>query len=109
MSKLIRQSVTFKASPHEVYEALMDSRKHAKFTHGGAKISRKVGGEIMAFAIRMREGLAAVETKPWEKELREFCKLGFIEDRDDRLRVGGGERCWPHLVAIVVIGTRRFS
>ena len=49
MSKLIRQSVTFKATPHAVYEALMDSRKHAKFTNGGAKISRKVGGEIMAF------------------------------------------------------------
>ena len=49
MSKLIRQSVTFKAAPHAVYEALMDSRKHAKFTHGGAKISRKVGGAIMAF------------------------------------------------------------
>lgn len=49
MSKLIRQRVTFKAAPHAVYEALMDSRKHAKFTNGGAKISRKVGGEIMAF------------------------------------------------------------
>jgi uncharacterized protein YndB with AHSA1/START domain len=49
MSKLIRQSVTFKATPHAVYEALMDSRKHAKFTGGGAKISRKVGGEIMAY------------------------------------------------------------
>ncbi len=28
MSKTIRQSVTFKATPHQVYEALMDSRKH---------------------------------------------------------------------------------
>ena len=49
MSKLIRQSVTFRATPHEVYEALMDSRKHAKFTRSAAKISRKVGGEIMAY------------------------------------------------------------
>ena len=49
MSKPIRQSVTFKASPHQVYEALMDSRMHARFTRGGARISRKVGGEIMAF------------------------------------------------------------
>jgi activator of HSP90 ATPase len=49
MSKLIRQSVMFKTTPHEVYEALMDSRKHAKFTGGAAKISRKVGGEIMAY------------------------------------------------------------
>jgi len=42
-------------------------------------------GEIMAFAIRMREGLAAVEMEPWEKELREFRELGFIENRDDRI------------------------
>jgi activator of HSP90 ATPase len=44
MSKVIRQSVTFKASPLEVYEALMDEKKHSSFTGGGAKISRKVGG-----------------------------------------------------------------
>ena len=49
MSKLIRQTVTFTASPHAVYEALMDSRKHAKFTQGAARISRKVGGAISAY------------------------------------------------------------
>jgi len=49
MSKLIRQSVTFKATPHAVYEALMDSRRHAAFTGEAAKISRKVGGPIMAY------------------------------------------------------------
>jgi activator of HSP90 ATPase len=46
MSKNIKQSVTFKASPHEVYELLMDSKKHAEFTGGGAKISRKAGGKF---------------------------------------------------------------
>ena len=49
MSKLIHQTVTFKASPHEVYEALMDSKKHAAFTGGKARISREVGGKIMAY------------------------------------------------------------
>jgi hypothetical protein len=49
MSKLIRQKVIFKASPHDVYEALMDSRKHAAFTGGRAKISRSVGGSIHAY------------------------------------------------------------
>jgi len=47
--KTIRQSITFKASPHEVYEALMDSRRHAKFTGEKARISRKVGGKFMAY------------------------------------------------------------
>ena len=49
MPKTIRQSVTFKATPHAVYEALMDSRKHARFTGDAASISRKVGGTRLAF------------------------------------------------------------
>jgi activator of HSP90 ATPase len=45
----ISQSVTFKASPHDIYEALLDSRKHARFTGGKAYISRRVGGKFSAF------------------------------------------------------------
>ena len=48
-TKTIKQSVTIKASPHDVYEALMDSKKHAKFTGGKATISREVGGKFTAF------------------------------------------------------------
>jgi activator of HSP90 ATPase len=48
-TKTIRQSVTIKASPHNVYEALMDSKQHAEFTGGRAAISRKVGGKFTAF------------------------------------------------------------
>src|SRR3989442_12071229 len=48
-TKTIRQSVLFKASPHEVYELLMDSRKHAGFTGEGAEISREVGGRVSAY------------------------------------------------------------
>jgi activator of HSP90 ATPase len=49
VSRTIRQSVTFKVTPHQVYEALMDSRQHAAFTGDEAQISQEVGGEIMAF------------------------------------------------------------
>ena len=45
-TRTIRQSVTFKASPREVYEVLMDSRKHSKFTGDKAIISRRVGGKF---------------------------------------------------------------
>jgi activator of HSP90 ATPase len=48
-TRTIRQSVTIKASPHDVYEALMDSKKHAKFTGGKASISREVGGKFTAY------------------------------------------------------------
>ena len=49
MSNPIHQTVVFKASPHDVYETLMDSQKHAALTDGKASISRDVGGEIMAY------------------------------------------------------------
>ena len=49
MSKIIQQTVTFNASPHEVYEALMDSEKHAAFTGGKAAISRAVGGTFVVY------------------------------------------------------------
>ena len=48
-TKTVRQTITFKAPPHDVYEALMDSRKHSKFTGDKASISRKVGGKFSAF------------------------------------------------------------
>jgi activator of HSP90 ATPase len=48
-TKTIKQSVTFRARPHDVYEALMDSEKHARFTSGEAHISREVGGKFSAF------------------------------------------------------------
>ena len=49
MDKNIRQTVTFKASPHEVYEALMDEKKHAVFIGSDARISRKVGGKFVIY------------------------------------------------------------
>jgi len=45
----IGQSATFKSNPHEVYEMLMNSRKHSKFTGAKASISRKVGGKFSAY------------------------------------------------------------
>ena len=49
MARVIRQSATFHATPHAVYEALMDSRQHTSFTGSPARMSRKVGGAISAF------------------------------------------------------------
>jgi len=49
ITKAIRQVATFKATPHEVYEALMDETLHGKFTGSPAKISRTVGGKFSIF------------------------------------------------------------
>jgi activator of HSP90 ATPase len=48
-TKTVRQTVTFKATPHEIYEMLMDSGKHARFTGDKATISRTVGGRFSVY------------------------------------------------------------
>ena len=48
--KPIRQTITFKATPHDVYEMLMDSARHAEFTGDRAVISRKAGGTFSVFS-----------------------------------------------------------
>jgi len=41
--KNIRQSVTFRVKPHEIYEVLMDANKHSKLTGSEVRIDRNVG------------------------------------------------------------------
>src|SRR5438045_8578201 len=48
-TKIIRQSATLSATPKHVYEALIDSAKHARFTGERAKINRKVGGRFSCY------------------------------------------------------------
>jgi uncharacterized protein YndB with AHSA1/START domain len=45
----IDQTVTLSATPEEVYDALLDSKKHSEMTGSPAKISAKVGGKINAW------------------------------------------------------------
>lgn len=47
-TKTLQQTVTFKASPRQVYDMLMDSKKHQSLSGEPAKISRKVGGKFTA-------------------------------------------------------------
>jgi activator of HSP90 ATPase len=45
----IKQKAKFKASPEEVYELLMDSKKHSAFTGAKAKIGKKEGDPYSAY------------------------------------------------------------
>jgi activator of HSP90 ATPase len=45
-TRTIRQQVTFKGAPHDVYELLMDEKKHGKFSQSKTTVSRKVGGKV---------------------------------------------------------------
>ena len=48
-TKTIEQTATFRASPHDVYEALMDAEKHSQFTGAPASVSREIGGSFAAY------------------------------------------------------------
>ena len=48
-TKTLRQTVTFRASPREVYDMLMDSKKHQSLSGVRAQISKKVGGRFTAW------------------------------------------------------------
>lgn len=48
-TKKIQQTVSIKAKPAEVFEALMDSKKHCLFTGAKARISQKKGGTFSAY------------------------------------------------------------
>ena len=48
-TKIIEQEIVIKTTPHEIYEAFMDSKIHSKFTEGKAKISREIGGSFSVF------------------------------------------------------------
>jgi activator of HSP90 ATPase len=47
--KSIEQVVTFRATPVQVFEALMDSARHAAFTGEPAQISHEVGGAVSCY------------------------------------------------------------
>jgi uncharacterized protein YndB with AHSA1/START domain len=49
MPRTIKQEVTINAEPKAVYEALMDTRRHKKFTGADAKISKRVGGDVSCY------------------------------------------------------------
>jgi len=42
----LKQQVTFREGPHEVYEIIMDSKKHSILAGDTAKISRKINGKF---------------------------------------------------------------
>ena len=58
MKNNIQQTVFFSGTPHQVFEALMDEKKHGSFTNASAKIDRKVGGKFSVW-----DGYATGETK----------------------------------------------
>jgi hypothetical protein len=70
-TKTIQQTVRFKASPREVYEFLMDSKKQQALSGEKAIISTKVPGKLAAwnghitgFNLKLKPGTKIVQAWP---------------------------------------------
>jgi activator of HSP90 ATPase len=127
VSKSIRQTVTFKATPHAVYEILMDSKKHAQFTGAEAKISRREGGQFTIYggeisgenlelapdqkivqSWRYSDWPAGVYSKvtfalePVEKGTRlTFTQSGVPDDKYAEIKQGWQDYYWEPMKAIL--------
>jgi activator of HSP90 ATPase len=74
-TKTLQQVVTFKASPHEVYDMLMVSKKHRSLSGEPAKISQKVGGKFTAWGSHISGFNLALE--PGKKIVQAWRATGW--------------------------------
>lgn len=94
-TRTLQQSVTFKARPMDVYEMIMDSKKHTSLSGQKAKISRRVGGQFTAWNGHLTGINLAL--KPGEKIVQAWRATGWWPDHYsiaifDLLKVAGGTK-----------------
>ena len=77
-TRTLRQTVAFKASPQEVYDMLMDSKKHQSLSGEPAKISNKVGGNFTAWGTHL-SGINLV-LEPGKKIVQAWRATGWWPD-----------------------------
>ena len=77
-TKTIQQTVTFKATPLEVYDMIMDSGKHRSLSGEKASISRKIGGKFTAWGSHI-SGINLV-LKPGERIVQAWRATGWWPD-----------------------------
>ncbi len=92
--KSIEQKIHINATPHEIYEIFMDSKKHSKLTESEAVISRKVGGKFSVWEgaisgknVELVEDKKIVQT--WKSDGEDWAKnpystITVILESDDR-------------------------
>ncbi len=76
-TKNLSQTTVFNASAHDVYDALMDSKKHSKFTGSKAVMSQKKGGKFTAYDGYI-EG-TNIELKPGKKIIQSWRGSDWIK------------------------------
>jgi activator of HSP90 ATPase len=126
-TKTIKQTVTFNATPEEVYHLLMDEEKHSAFTGTKASVSKEIKGTFTAwdgyisgYNIELVEGKKIVQAwhfteKGWPDDHYSTCtfllepegnktKLTFIqtdvpEDSAETLKGGWKDVYWEPMKA----------
>jgi len=77
-TRTIEQTVVVNASPHEIYEILMDSEKHSKLVGSKCDISRQVGGKFSIY-----DGYI------------DGINIELVQDKKIVQDWRGEEECWP--------------
>ena len=77
-TKTIKQSVVINATPHQVFETLMDSKKHSELTGSNARISREVEGGF----------------EVWDGYIK-GTNMEIVPDKKIVQNWRGEEECWP--------------
>ena len=101
-TRTIEQTVTFRANPHDVSEALTDSEQHSQFTEAQANISREVGSSLTAYP--MKDGYTRpsptatflLENIPGGTRLI-FVQTGVPEQSYDQINQGWQIHYWPKM------------
>jgi len=75
--KNLKHTVTLRASPHDVYETIMDPKEHAKFSGAPAKLERKAGGPFAHYGDSL-SGLV-VDFEPDKKIVLAWRSKGWPE------------------------------
>lgn len=88
-TKTIRQTINFKAQPLEIYEMIMDAKKHGAITESKVKMSRKINGKFNIFDgychgynIELEEGKKIIQAwhfneNGWPEEHFSICTFLF--------------------------------
>lgn len=60
-------------------------------------------GEILAFKIRMADGISCDEATPWSATMHEFQRLDFLSERDGRIALTRRGRLMADSVAEIFV------
>ncbi len=88
-TKSIKQTLTLNAPPKDVYEILMDAKKHSLLTGSTVKMSKKINGKFEVFDhychgynIELEEGKKIIQAwnfqeDGWPQDHFSICKFEF--------------------------------